>query len=58
MIEYYLNEFKEAGISVQVTQEINMPTVVHAINHNGVVHRTKSEIPSIALEKMKRKLIG
>lgn len=57
MIEFYLNEFKEAGVSIQITQDIGIPATVHAFDSNGKLHKTESEILTVALEKMKRKLI-
>ncbi|WP_405101666.1 hypothetical protein [Oceanobacillus sp. FSL H7-0719] len=57
MIEFYLNEFKDAGISIQITQDIGSLATVHAFDEHGELHKTESEILTIALEKMKRKLI-
>lgn len=57
MIEFYLNNFKEAGIAIQITQDVNVPATVHAIDTDGEFHVTHSEIVSVALEMMSRKLL-
>lgn len=57
MLEEYLNEFKNAGISIQITQVIGRPVTVHAFDRNGELHITESDILVYALQKLKDKLI-
>lgn len=57
MLEETLNKFKETGISIQITQDINKPVTVHAFDREGNLHITESDILIIALNKMKERLI-
>lgn len=57
MLEEYLNEFKNAGISIQITQDIGRPVTIYAFDRNGELHITESYILVYALQEMKDKLI-
>lgn len=57
LIEDYLKEFKDAGISIQITLDIGRPITVYAFDRNGELHMAESDVLIYALEEIKNKLI-
>jgi hypothetical protein len=57
VIEHYLEKFKEAGIAIQITLDIEKPVTIHAIDFDRTLHMTEDEMLVVALKKMEEKLL-